>query len=368
MKITVVRGRAIDPTVNKMAQALSRNGHEVNLLVWDRENTFKNKNADGYTLYRFNLKAPYDTPSVLFYLPLWLAYQFYFHLRYDSDLIHACDLDTLIPALPVMLVKRIKLCYTIYDFYADNLPKQVPSLVRKFVAFVEKFGIRFAGALFLVNELQNEQIRGAKINNLVYIYNSPPDYFDAKRIQSSSAGAEITIFYAGVIHNSRGLEYMIRAVEDLNNVRLIIAGRGSENLLHKITEKVRCTGWIPYEEVIDKTIESDILFAFYDPKIPNNRYASPNKLFEAMMCGKPIIVNDRTVMSEIVRAEKCGIAVPYGDVEAIREAIVKLKNNPELCQELGENGRKAYEERYNWQDMEKRLLDAYDRLKKRNGI
>lgn len=366
MKVTLVRSRAIDPSVNKVAKALSQNGYDVKLLLWDRQNTLKSKNGDKYTICNFNLKAPYDKFSVLFYLPIWWIYEFFFLLKDDSTVIHLCDLDTLIPAIFVKLIRRVKICYTIYDFYADNL--QNPLIVRKFIAFVERFGIRFTDVLFLVDECRYEQVKGAKINKIVYIYNSPPDYFDAKQRQKSGAVADITVFYAGLIHKSRGLEYMINAIQDLDNVKLIIAGTGSDKgLLEKLSidakKEIQYIGQIPYEKVIEKTMEADILFAFYDTIIPNNRYASPNKLFEAMMCGKPIIVSDGSSMANTVRRVNCGLVVPYGDVQAIREAIVNLKIDPRLRKELGENGRKAYEDRYSWAIMEGRLINAYNELK-----
>lgn len=369
MKVTLVRSRAIDPAINKVAKSLSQNGYDVKLLVWDRENRMRVKNGDGYTICRFGFKGPHDKSTVLFYLPIWWLYEFFFLLGDDSEVIHACDLDTLIPTIFIKVIKRIKLCYTIYDFYADNIPKKIPNMIKKLVASLEKFGIRFAEVLFLVDESRYEQVKGMQINNLVYIYNSPPDYFDAKQRQNSSAGAEIVILYAGVIHKSRGLEYMIRAVEDLDEIRLIIAGTGPdkdllENQPPDIKKKIQYIGWIPYEEVIKKTLESDILFAFYDPNIPNNRYASPNKLFEAMMCGKPIIVNDNTSMANIVSKENCGLVVLYGDVNAIKDAILELTNDPDLREKLGGNGRKAYEEKYSWDIMGKRLIDAYKGLEK----
>jgi glycosyltransferase involved in cell wall biosynthesis len=119
-------------------------------------------------------------------------------------------------------------------------------------------------------------------------------------------------------------------------------------------------GRIPYNEVIERTMKADLLFAFYDPAVPNNRYASPNKLFEAMMCGKPILVSEGTAMADIVRQEKCGIVVPYKDLQAIKKAIISLQHNPGLALSLGNNGRKAYELRYNWKIMESRLLDLYN--------
>lgn len=373
MKITLVRGRAIDSAVYKVAEALSRNGYNVKLLVWDRQGTLKDGSGDGYTICRFNLKAPYDRLTGLFYLPIWWVYEFFFLLKDKCDVIHACDLDTLIPAIPVKLIKRVKLCYTIYDFYANNLPDGRFALLRKFirslVAAIEKFGIRFTEALFLVDESRYEEVKGARINKLVYVYNSPPDYLKAKperRLETTMT--EVIIFYAGVLTKPRGLEYMIKAIEDLDGVRLVIAGTGPDKDLVETSAQqckiIQYIGQIPYGEVIKRSLGADIIFALYDPKIPNNKHASPNKLFEAMMCAKPIIVSDDTSMSNIIREESCGIVVPYGDVDAIREAILKLKNNVMLRQELGDNGRKAYEERYAWEIMKGRLINAYDKMVK----
>ena len=367
MKVTLVRSRAIDYAVNKVAISLAQNGYDVKLLVWDRGGHITEK-SNGYTTCRFGLKAPYDKFTVLFYLPLWWLYEFLFLMRDESEIIHACDLDTLLPALVVKTVKRNKLFYTIYDFYANNLPDGQPylarALLRKWIAAIEKLGISFTDVLFLVDESRYEEVKGARINKLVYIYNSPPDLFAQKRKQELRVESELTVFYAGLIHKSRGLEYMIQAIEDLDGVKLIIGGTGTdrafvEKASHEC-EKIRYIGWIPsYEEIIRMTTKADVLFRFIDPKIPKSKYESPNKLFEAMMCGKPIIVSDNSSMACIVRKENCGIVVPYGIVIAIKGAIIKLKNNPDLRKKLGENGRRAYETEYNWIIMEGRLLDAY---------
>jgi len=370
MKVTLVRARAIDPAVNKVAKTLSENGYDVRLLVWDRQKTLRGEGGDGYTVCRFNLKAPYDRFAVLIYLPIWWTYEFFFLLKGRCDVIHACDLDTMIPAILIKLAKRVSLCYTIYDFYANNLPdgrfQPIRALVRSLVAWVEKLGIRFADILFLVDESRYEEVRGARINKLAYIYNSPPDHLETKGAHESKERTETIIFYSGLIGKSRGLEHMIKAIEDLDNVRLIIAGTGPDKDLFEnqaVGKRVQYIGWIPsYEGVIEKTAAADIIFRFSDPKIPKTKYESPNKLFEAMMCGKAIIVSDGSSMASIVREENCGLVVPYGDVAAIREAVLKLKNDSQLRQTLGQNGRRAYENRYSWRIMEQRLLDSYRQL------
>jgi len=177
----------------------------------------------------------------------------------------------------------------------------------------------------------------------------------------------MTVFYAGVISRLRGLQFMASSVQDLEGVRLILAGPVHDEAFLQssvlTSEKTRYLGWLPsYEDVIRETLEADVLFRLSDPKIPKTKYESPNKLFEAMMCGKPIVVSDGSSMANIVREENCGLVVPYGDVTAIREALLKLKNDLQLRQTLGQNGRNAYENRYGWRIMEQRLLDSYEQL------
>ena len=364
LKVTLVRSRAIDPAINKVAKALSENGYDVKLLVWDRSGNKNTENIDGYTIHRFGFKAPHDKLSIVFYLPIWWSYELFFLLRQKNEIIHVCDLDTLIPAIIAKKLKKTKLYYTIYDFCADNLPNKFPNTLRDFVTFLEIVGIKFSDVLFLVDECRLQQVKKAKIKSLVYIYNTPPDYFKTRLTNYSTTGEELRIFYAGLLHKSRGLEYILRAIRDVNNVKLVVAGTGPnkhlfENSFPDAENKIQYIGQISYKDVIEKTIESDLLFAFYDPTVPNNKYASPNKLFEAMMCGKPILMNSEVAASKIILEEKCGIVVPYGDVDAIKEAINRLKKEPNLRKELGENGRNVYEKKYSWKIMEKRLLNAY---------
>ena len=191
--------------------------------------------------------------------------------------------------------------------------------------------------------------------------NTPIDMIKIER--KTTKNKVFSIFYGGLLAEERGFYQIINAIKDFNDVKLIIAGFGKdEEKLQKLFQKaenVRFIGKIPYKDVIKYTKKADLLFALYDPSIPNNKFASPNKIFEAMMCKKPIIVSDCSTMSRIIKEENCGIVVSYNDIESIRNAILKLKNDLQLCKLLGNNGRKAYENKYNWDVMQKRLLQIY---------
>jgi glycosyltransferase involved in cell wall biosynthesis len=377
MRVTLIRGRGIEPGVNKIARALATHGYSVKLLIWDRDRTAEPCNAALYPTYKCTLRAPYDRPAALLYLPLWWAYEFVFLLRDDSDIIHASDFDTLLPAILAKLIGKRKLCYFIYDFYADNLPdggfQGLRKRIRRFVAHLERTGISFADVLFLVDESRFEEVNGAHINELYYVYNSPIDcvaQLHAKPGTASVSADEMVIFYAGAMHGSRGLNYMFDAVSSVEGVRLKVAGPITDNErvldeLNRVGSKAQYLGFLPsYDDVIRESLKADLLFRFEDPRIPKTKYASPAKLFEAMMCGKPIIVSDESAMANIVRNERCGVVVPYGDVPALTDVLKMCRENPRLRAELGNNGRKAYEERYSWSIMEERVLRGYHSLGK----
>ena len=362
MKIIVIRSKATDSSVFKLVETLSKNGHSVTLLVWDRQN---NLNTKDYTfkIRKFGLKAPYDSFSAIFYLPFWWIYEFSFLLKNYCDIVHACDLDTLWPAIMIKSFKKVKLFYTIYDLYAYVIPngvfQEIRDLIKYLVKCVELNGIKFTDTLFLVDKLRYCEVKSAKIKNLEYIYNSPPDiYYDIYKSKN-----KLVLFYGGTISKERGLIHILEAIQDMDDVKLVIAGSGDEEIVRKITsnEKTEYLGWIPYKDILTKSLESDIIFRFNDPNNLRTETASPNKLFEAMMCVKPIIMNSEMKNSKIVKKEKCGIVVPYGDVNAIKKAIIKLKD-PALRNKLGLNGRKAYEKEYSWSIMEKRLLNCYNEV------
>ncbi|MEM2741828.1 MAG: glycosyltransferase WbuB, partial [Nitrososphaeria archaeon] len=72
----------------------------------------------------------------------------------------------------------------------------------------------------------------------------------------------------------------------------------------------------------------------------------------------PVITN---VCRDVVSEAHCGLIVDY-DVKEVRNAILRLKNDPSLRRKLGENGRRAFEQKYNWNLMEKKLLRLYSLL------
>jgi glycosyltransferase involved in cell wall biosynthesis len=372
-QVIMIRSNHIshDPRVKKEAITLANNGFKVSILGRDKENKYqKYEKFDKYDIYRFNYKigryslATFKTIFLPFSILIWWIYEFIFLFKNEWDIVHSCDFDTLIPAILVAKIKKKKLVYDIFDVYGDMITStNIPNPLLNMLKFLEEFSIRFADVTILADISRKNQLKNAEFKKMVIIMNTPKSEVNSSLKNDND---EFIIFYGGLIAKERGLLQMIKAITDILDIKLIIAGYGyDEAELIPIFEKeknIEFLGRVSHHKILECTKNADLLFALYDPTIPNNKYASPNKLFEAMLCEKPVIVNEGTSMADIVKEEKCGIIVHYDDIKEIKDAVVAIKNDKKLKITLGKNSRKAYDNKYNWSIMEKRLKNIYREL------
>jgi glycosyltransferase involved in cell wall biosynthesis len=352
----------IEARISKDAFALAKHGREVTLLEWDREaNKPTHEQANKIKLVRLHHRAPYNSPLVAFHLIIWWLKAFRYLLAHRFDVLHACDFDTLLPCLLIRFLKATPLVYDQFDFYAHMIEVPIPSFIRSSIASFERRCLNYVDQVIIADETRKDQI-GKPRKKVWIITNSPPDYYE--ELLSKLPEETFTIFYGGNLVKTRGLEGVVKVVSSLANIKLIIAGYGPDEAtlvpLFNSTKQVEYIGPISYEKIVEQTFKSSLIFALYDPKVPNNRYASPNKLFEAMMAGKPIIVSSGTSMAKIIKKEECGIVIDYRDTKALKETITQLRDNPIFKRKLGANGRRAYLKKYNWDLMEERLLRIYE--------
>jgi glycosyltransferase involved in cell wall biosynthesis len=321
---------------------------------------------DNHQAIPFRLKAPWGT-GVLPLLPLWWGFVLVRLLTMRFDIVHAVNFDSVIPCVIAAKIKRKPVVYEILDVYEELLPGGL----RAIGLAVDKIIMRLATAIIVVDDEQVQGIGGIPNRRIVTIYDSPPDYLIRNDGGSpdNKKNEKFTLFYAGQLHRDRllNLDKVIEAVKEIDGVKLVVAGYGDmaeeiREMAARLPDKLEFIGKISYQEVIKRGLTADLFFVLRDPVLPFYRYICGSTLFNAMICGKPILVNRGTSTTKKVTQENCGLVVNSGDVREIKQAIIKLRDNPQLCRDLGANARKAYEQRYGWEIMGQRLVNLYNEL------
>jgi glycosyltransferase involved in cell wall biosynthesis len=180
------------------------------------------------------------------------------------------------------------------------------------------------------------------------------------------------VCYVGGITKIRGIEQLVHAMGLVqSDVRLNLAGIFSEPDTERTVKsdfgwkKVNALGFLNREQVrgaLGRSLAGIVTFL----PLPNHVDAQPNKMFEYMSAGIPVIASDFPLWREIIEGNQCGLLVnPLEPVE-IAKAIDYLANHSDEARRMGENGRRAVMERYNWPVEDKKLLAFYEQLSHRS--
>jgi glycosyltransferase involved in cell wall biosynthesis len=204
---------------------------------------------------------------------------------------------------------------------------------------------------------------------VISVYNYP-DYIDGPDAGGADGPREPLAAYVGVLSKDRGWETLLEATAILKrrlpDGRVAVLGR---LLASDVDEKYRGPenwqrygveheGLIPHAEVNARLCRARIgLIPWL--KHPNNERGTPQKLFEYMTAGLPVVASDLSFIGEVVRRTNCGLLVPPGDPDALAAAIERLLKDPIRAREMGECGRRAVAEQYSWSTQSERLLSLY---------
>jgi len=281
-----------------------------------------------------------------------------------TDYIHAIDLDTGIVGLLVAKIKNVPFVYQCLDPYYANLPAKWPKMLGDIACRLESWLISTSDLFIITDCLRMPQHLGAKPKRIMEFANVPYNF----PAMQKNVHEGYLVGYIGSLIEGRNLFNIINVVGELNSygIRLIIGGFGpleseikSESMKY---DNVSYIGWVQYDEVLKLENTFDVIIHTTDPNNENQKWVSPNKLFESMALGKPIIVSEGTLSAERVRIAGCGLVIKYGSKEELKEAFLKLKNDHGLTEKLGRCGREEHSKKWNWSIMEKKLLDAYQRV------
>jgi glycosyltransferase involved in cell wall biosynthesis len=284
---------------------------------------------------------------MLFYLAYNIsAIAFLLFRRFD--LVYANDLDTLLAGGLVSCIKCKKLVYDSHELYTE-LPELVNRrFKRKLWQILEKIMLKKVDIALTVSHSVALELKSRYGKNFVVVRNLP---ISKKMIDNGSASGNI-IFYQGALNIGRGLEKLIVAMQYVDNARLVIAGSGDvEKELISLTsqlglsQKVHFTGRLSPENQHSEVSRATIGVSLEENLGLNYQYALPNKLFDYIQAGVPVLVSDMPEMQAIVEQYEVGQTISsYASPAQLAEHLVKMLADNRGLQQWRDNALKAAKE------------------------
>lgn len=286
----------------------------------------------------------------------------------DAALYHFHDAE-LIPVGLLLKRRGRKVVYDVHEHYAQTIRARawLPKLARTPAALAFHLLEQTAARRFDGIVCCTEHIAGLfPLPATIVVRNYP--LVDLARLEVdevSYAAANRTLIYTGGWTAHRGMLQIVAALGQVAGptVRLTLVGQCQAEVERAARRlpgygRVDYRGVVPYADNVALMRRAALGLVCNQPTHDFDR-AEPNKLFEYMALGLPVIASHFPLWREIVEGHRCGVTVDPTDPAAIARAIEFLLARPELRRAMGQNGRQAIRTRFNWDHEKTGLLQLY---------
>jgi glycosyltransferase involved in cell wall biosynthesis len=364
-----------DPRVRQEALALIGMGCRIKILAWDRDlKAPASETMEGVEVERVFVASTHGRGTTQAFFYAWLYLKMLWRgLRTSFDAVHCHDLDTLPLGFVIGKLKRKPIVYDAHESFPDMLEGSVHSGVRSALTRLENFLIRRIDLLITVGEKLRRHFdsRGARHSVVVGNWKRLEDFSRAaqqneevRRRLGVPDGALLVVCITQLLKD-RQIEELLEAAAERPNVYVLVGGKGA---LHDMVEqaakanpRILCVGFVSGKQIADYTCAGDVVYYGFDPKNPNARFSAPNKLYEALAAGRPLITGDFGEIADVVRTSGCGIVLERYGVAEIGAAL-RVMQESEVRKQFAENARQFGAASMNWTKGEETLFREYSTL------
>ncbi|MBE7169969.1 MAG: glycosyltransferase [Williamsia sp.] len=331
--LSVTSDLVTDQRVHKVAQTLYEDGFDV-LLIGRK---MKQSLPMDQRAYKTRRLTPLFQKTALFYANFNILL-FFSLLFKKADVLLSNDLDTLLPNYLVATLKRIPLVYDSHEYFTGVPELQHRPVIRAVWEGIEHFIFPKLKQVYTVNK----SIAGLykkKYNKPVQVVRNVPYLYPGKTAPLTyPAGKKIILYQGSGINVNRGAEELILSMKYLSAAEycLWVIGGGDvfEQLKrlaaeNKLDDRIRFINKVPFSQLRELTVQTHLGISFDKPTNLNYLYSLPNKLFDYLHAGIPILCTPLPEIKAVVDAYKIGCYIDSHEPGHIAERIRFVFNNPE---------------------------------------
>ena len=398
MRIGMILKNMIPPPdirVEKEAGTLTGEGHDVHLLLEARPGQARREEYKGMHLVRGvsmgRLREIYHryTFNFTFRDPRWSGAILDFCRECGIEALHVHDLplvgEAVIAAgklgIPVIADLHENYPAGLQVWYENGLKKKTIYNLRRWTRYEREMLDRVDAVIAVVEESRERLVGlGVPREKIFVVPNTasrereriPIDPIIVERYRE-----RFVLSYIGGFASHRGLDTVIRAMrivrDRIPEALLLLVGDRNEayrRYLERLASELECgesvemTGWQPFETIWSYIEASDICLVPH-ARNPHTDTTIPHKIFQYMSLKKPVIVSDCPPLKRVVDDSGGGYSFVHDDPEDFARRVIALYEDLDLRRSMGEAGRSAFLDRYNWDSTSGELVELYGRLAER---
>lgn len=381
-----------DVRVEKICKTLAQSNHTIHIAARNLKRLPVCETTNGLHIHRLrpwkNERLNYVFSFPAFFSPIWGSFLKRIIQENGIEIIIVRDLPMAIAgiwagkrhSIPVIFdmaedyVSMIKDIWRARKFEKLNLLVRNPYLAR----LVERYVIKHADHILTVVDEARDMIlkKGGSVQQVSVVGNTPAlelftkNSFKIDPIHEKKIKEHFSVIYTGGIQMGRGIQVVINALPilkmEIPTILFVIVGDGYavsqlKELadMNDVRDQILWAGWIDHEKVYDYIRLSKVGIIPHRVSDQTNT-TIPNKIFDYMGLGIPVVTSDAAPMKRIVDTEQCGLTFKSGDSQSFANTLLELIR---LDQNYGSRGRKAVIEKYNWDIDGANLLNVIEKYR-----
>ncbi|MFC2133330.1 glycosyltransferase [Bacteroidota bacterium] len=354
---------SFDSRVTNLSNSLRKDGCKVRVIGFDWE-------TEGFESFMgetsiFQLEKKGSSFGFYFEFAFILLTEL---LREKADVYFAEDVYTLPFVVFISKLTGGKVHYESRELYAFLGGLRHKVRLQKIIQKIEKFFIKrvnwviTTGMMDSVFLQEHYRIKNTVVLRNIPVFQKPENVIDLRE-ELSIPDDSLIMLYQGVILDGRGIPAVIRVMNKLPNAYFVILGRGEKEnefkklaLELKVNDRVHFLGAFDQSELINYTAAADIGLALIENISISYYYALPNKLFEYIMAGLPVICSALPQMKEIVERYKVGVITNIEDENRIVDSVNLIGSDKDALAKYKVNCERAAIE-LNWETEYNKVKD-----------